>query len=111
MDLYCPTCGEPWDNDCLHEEADARSEAKAEMPPGATYTLGTTYPAVAADFRERGCKALITAYGPQPDCTSTDTSTRQQIALVYELLGDDMDGAAVTFEDLGLPRCEHLHQQ
>lgn len=24
MDLYCPRCGEPWDFDCLHEEAAAR---------------------------------------------------------------------------------------
>lgn len=101
MDLACPTCGEPWDNDCLHEEAGAR---ESEGLPGCTYH------AVAREFRTKGCRALATAYGPQGHCQPyTDQSrdntfglTRSEAAsALYELLGDDMDGAATMLEDLG----------
>lgn len=87
MDLYCRICAEPIDNDELHDVAEA---------------IGSTYEAVAADFRTRGCKALEEAHGPQTHCTPGDPGTSESIATVYDLLGDDMDGAASMFDDLGL---------
>lgn len=83
MDLYCRICKEPWDNDSLHEAAEASER---------------TYDEVAADFRQRGCKALDNG----SRCEPTDPDTQAAIGTVYDLLGDDMDGAASTFDDLGL---------
>lgn len=102
MDIYCPTCREPWDNDSLHDEAEARKKRKrSNERQGATFTLGVTYDAVAADFRTRGCRAMINGFGPQSSCepVAGDEGAREAIATVYELLGDDMDGAASFFED------------
>jgi hypothetical protein len=101
MDLYCPTCGEPWDNDSLHEEAEARKASQDAAPAGTTFTLGTTYTAVAADFRRKGCKALINAFGPQRQCEPNGSTQAQAAALVYELSGDDMDGAMSDMDDFG----------
>lgn len=102
MDIYCPTCREPWDNDSLHDEADARKgQAPAPNTVGAMLSTGTSYNAVAEDFRKRGCKALELAFGPQPSCKpmAGEEGAREAINVVYELLGDDMDGAACFFED------------
>ncbi len=84
MDLICVNCAEPWDNDCLHDEAEAR---------------GTTYKVVAAEFRARGCEALATAYGAT-SCQRSDSFKAQAAGAMYDLLGDDMDGAAAMLEDL-----------
>jgi hypothetical protein len=84
MDLYCPVCAEPIDNDEFHDVA-------AE--------IGSTYSAVAADFRERGCKALP---GSSTHCVPVQNDRTAAATAMYELLGDDMDGAAAMFEDLGL---------
>lgn len=88
MDLYCPNCGEPWDNDEFHYQAQH---------------TGRTYVEVTTDFRTRGCGALD-ARCSTPS-TETDTAfglTRQAAAgAMYELLGDDMDGAAAMLDDLG----------
>lgn len=86
MDLYCGTCGEPWDNDSLHEEAAER---------------GSDYRTVAADFRMAGCNALSTAFGPQ-FCGPRDTERAAVASAMYDLLGDDMDGAAAMMDDLYL---------
>lgn len=102
MDHYCVTCGEPWDNDSFHDEADARKKRKrSNERQGATFTLGITYDEVTADFRKRGCKAMVNGFGPQSSCVpQPGTEGRSAvIAEVYELLGDDMDGAASFLED------------
>lgn len=83
MDLYCPTCTEPWDNDCLHDEAQES---------------GRTYREVAADFRERGCHALETAYGAA-DCQPANNMRAAAMGAMFELCGDDMDGAASLMDD------------
>ena len=77
MDIRCPRCLEPWDHDELHERA-------AE--------LESTHDEVSADFRRRGCVAL----GGSP-CERDGRS--DVAAIIYELAGDDMDGAASDFED------------
>lgn len=53
MDIYCPRCGEPWDNDSLHEAAQEH---------------GSTYEAIKTAFRTLGCSAI--EYGPDagPTC-------------------------------------------
>lgn len=100
MDIYCRTCSEPWDNDSLHEEVEARLARKADNERlGATFTLGTTYDEVAADFRKRGCKALVNGFGPQRSCVPGDPAQTEAFTVIYELMGDDMDGAASSIED------------
>lgn len=88
MDLMCPRCGEPWDNDEFHEVA-------AET--------GSTYAKVAAEFRLKGCEALGTSHStPSTEKDRTYGLTRQDAATaLYDLLGDDMDGAAAMLDDLG----------
>lgn len=77
MDLLCRHCREPWENDTLHDVAQEE---------------GRTYREVAGDFRNRGCEALGTSHGSGKPSAAAD--------VLYELMGDDMDGAAAMFEDL-----------
>lgn len=76
MDLYCSTCSEPVDNDYFHDVA-------AET--------GRTYSEVASDFRNRGCEALGDSHG--------EGAPNPYASALYDLLGDDMDGAAAMMED------------
>ena len=91
MDLYCTRCGEPWDNDCIHEEVDARN-ASGETAPGGV----TTYAQVATEFRRHGCVAFRVAFGAGQCEARPGTELR---AAIYDMLGDDMDGAASMFDD------------
>ena len=77
MDLLCRHCREPWENDTLHDVAQE---------------TGRTYREVAADFRQDGCEALGTTHGEGEPSRAAD--------VLYELLGDDMDGAAAMLNDL-----------
>lgn len=97
MDLYCPMrgCGEPWENDSLHEEATVS---------------GRTYAQVARDFRSRGCLAL-TAYGakhntaevePDEDMPDGRDDRAMFAAAAYDLLGGGAGGAAAMLEDMSL---------
>ena len=84
MDIYCRNCGEPWDNDCIHDVAQE---------------LGTTYAKVAKDFSARGCKALASdEYGSMNFCKPD--SKASQRGLLADLLGDDMDGMSAMLEDM-----------
>lgn len=76
MDHYCPKCSEPVDNDYFHDIAEE---------------TGQTYRAVAADFRVRGCAALGESHGTG--------SANPYAEALYDLLGDDMDGAASMMSD------------
>jgi hypothetical protein len=107
MDILCPKCGEPWDHDCLHDEVEARG-------------LDATYDQIAGEFRRRGCAALIASVG-STECSrltvereSAGPSSVKRLVngprnqdamaahMIYEVLGDDMDGAASMLDDLGL---------
>jgi hypothetical protein len=81
MDHHCYICTEPWDNEEFHEAAEEQ---------------GRSYDTVAADFRQRGCRALHADVRCEP---SDDTYRRGIIAAAYDVLGDDMDGAAAEIED------------
>lgn len=101
-DVRCPKCGEPWDLDCLHEEAAARLYDRGEEPEQTRYGASwgeeryrPVFNEVRADFYARGYEAL-TSYGARHN----DTEADPRIALAYELLGDDIDGAVAELEDM-----------
>lgn len=77
MDVKCPICAEPWDVDSLHD---------IDKP------FKTAY----ADFRRFGCEAFGEAHNGTGD---EYNAARWEI---YDLLGDDIDGAAALLEDFGL---------
>lgn len=78
MDILCPICAEPVDNDELHTYAEE---------------IDSTYRAVAADYRKRGCKAI----GMKHNANSSPMAATARV--VYDTLGDDMDGAMAEFAD------------
>ena len=92
MDLYCPRCGEPWDNDTFHEAAEEQE---------------TTYRDVMRRFQTEGCVAI--GWGSCSSSSDAGDVMRNRdgiavtdaAAMLYELLGDDTDGAAAMFEDMG----------
>ena len=98
MDIYCPRCAEPWDNEEMHErvaelKADGDKTGQGKEP---------SYDTVVADFRARGCVAL----GGRPCEPATDPRSKvraEASAMLMEL--GDMDGAMSDlddFEALGL---------
>ncbi len=111
MDLICPRCGEPWDFDTLHTEAELRYEREYGVshttthrrdPALATARYQPIYAKVATEFRSRGCVALVNFRGTEEPCfpdsqESDDRGARAMAA--YHLCGDDMDGAAAMLED------------
>ena len=76
MDIYCPHCGEPWDNDELHD-----------VP-------GYSYQEAARSFRIVGCPL----FGGKCNAESPDHAKAAHAAALYDVLGDDMDGAASEFD-------------
>lgn len=82
MDIICPTCGEPWDNDSLHEVV-----ADGDFP---------TYKAAYTAFRTKGCGVAFASWGVST-CVPDDKATlRGELA---DLLGDDSDGYASLLDD------------
>jgi hypothetical protein len=55
----------------------------------------TTFERAVADFRRRGCEAIP----GERQCTATDTLRSQAQAAMFDLLGDDIDGAAALMDD------------
>lgn len=84
MDLYCPKrgCGEPVENDELHEAVEGG--------------LFDNYTAALRAFQSKGCEVLNLTH------STGNTSMHADVASVmYDLLGDDADGAAALMEDFG----------
>lgn len=77
MDIYCPKCAEPTDQDELH------------------YVDGKTYDQAAKAFRLDGCKVLGFTCNPR----TTNSFKAQASYAMFELLGDDMDGATSLMDD------------
>ena len=78
MDILCPICGEPVDNEELHTYAKE---------------IDSTYRVVASDYRKRGCAAIGMKH------TATPSPVAAAARLVYDTLGDDMDGAMAELAD------------
>lgn len=89
MDIYCPKCREPWDNDCLHDEVDARRADGREAD----------YDSVKRDFFANGCGALSAAYGS--GCNPDTVGGGRSVVLdeLYGLFGHDLDGLMADLED------------
>lgn len=81
QDVYCPRCAEPVEIDYFHDVA-------AEE--------GSTYRQVLRAFQTSGCEAI--GYGR---CERSNPERAAMAEAMYDLLGDDMDGAAAMFEDSG----------
>ena len=80
QDIYCVRCGEPVELDYLHDVA-------AEQD--------TTFAKVLAAFQTKGCVALG---GPQ--CERRSSLRTEAMAAMFDILGDDVDGAASMMDDL-----------
>ena len=82
MDVYCPVCTEPLDISCFHDEADEQ---------------GISFNEALRAFQSRGCESL-TVYGFGP-CEKVDSLRGDAMSALFDLLGDDVDGAAAMMED------------
>lgn len=80
MDLICPVCAEPVDNDYFHDLVD-----------DGTFS---SYREAAAAFRRSGCEGIGETHSENRNSYRADVS-----AAMFDLLGDDMDGAAAMMED------------
>lgn len=129
MDLYCPVCGEAWEFETLHEEAQSRYGISFYVNPdamghyyGSPYFTKVTndaynpddyqkvYKTVTAEFRTKGCKALthitegqscFPVRNVEEERDRTFGLSRSEAAgALYDILGDDMDGAATMLEDM-----------
>lgn len=83
MDLHCPRCGEPVDNDELHAVAEE---------------TGNTYSSVLAAFRHTGCPALP---GGRHNLETIGSDLAILSAAAFDLMPDDPDGVAAMIEDFG----------
>lgn len=87
-DIYCSKCGEPWDTYTFHDIAEEN---------------GTDYRTEIRAFQARGCEA--TGWGrcsaPAENVDQTfGLRPQDAAAAMYDLLGDDIDGAAAMLEDM-----------
>ena len=83
MDVKCPLCREPWDNDTIHDYAEEAS---------------STYAEVSKLFRTKGCGVAFSSWG----ISCEKSSDNSDLLALAELLGDDLDGYAAMVEDFGL---------
>jgi hypothetical protein len=109
MDIYCPVCGEPWDHDSLHDVAGERygipfylnEDDRRNYRRNPSYNSDDYqkfYQAVVKEFQTKGCKAI----DPETSwCKPKKNDTTAMAQAAYELLGDDLDGAASMMDDYG----------
>lgn len=113
MDIYCPVCGEPWEIDSLHDIASERYGIPyyVEKDSGDTFFFSGSrgeknpeynsddyqkvYKAVVHEFQTKGCKDVF----DNPSCKSRKDMRSMAASAMYDLLGDDLDGAAAMLED------------
>jgi hypothetical protein len=88
MDIYCPTCGEPWDMDELHDAyVEGRKLAYAE----ARQRFFLNNP------QRNGCTVFGATHNAVADTRRATIST-----VLAEILGDDVDAIAALSEDADL---------
>lgn len=116
MDIYCTLCGEPWDLDSIHDAVAERFEkngvgpwdveTKPEAEPwqirreNGLYHNQKIYEKyfhqVKDEFVAKGC---ITLGGDGEWCKTHTKKNSYVTQMIYEIMGDDIDGAASMFED------------
>ena len=79
MDIRCPICGEPWEIETLHDEADWTNE---------------TFDKVRKRFYSDGCGKVFGV-----SCERSNDNAATLAALAHEVMGDDVDGIASMLED------------
>lgn len=106
MDVHCTTCGEPWDtyhlwHDAIFETGLSQEEAEVWCSLPRAQKLTDRY---REQFRAAGYEFgqsvinVIRCPGCPKDAKS-DVERLKTKAALEELLGDDEDGLAATFED------------
>jgi hypothetical protein len=109
MDVHCSSCGEPWDvyhlrHDAIYETELTEEEIRAWRWLSLSDRLSTEYrekfQAVGYEFGAsildvKRCPACPKDAKPNPDKAALKAG-------IAEMLGDDEDGIAATFEDFGL---------
>lgn len=82
MDIYCPKrgCAEPFENDSLHDAVDDG--------------LFSTYHDALHAFQREGCTAVGFTHS-----TGNDNGKSEVMAAMFDLMGDDVDGAMSAMED------------
>jgi hypothetical protein len=109
MDVYCTTCGEPWDtyhlwHDAIFETGLAQEDAEAWQQLPRPEKLNERY---RAEFKAAGWQfgnSVINVISC-PCCPEDAKPNPARLATkqaLEELLGDDEDGLAATFEDYRL---------
>jgi len=77
MDVFCPICGEPWDTYEFHE------------------VEGMTYAEAWKAFTKKGCEVFGSKHGE-----ALDQNTKGSLRMLYDVMGDDVDGIAAILDDL-----------
>jgi hypothetical protein len=108
MDVHCSTCNEPWDTyhlkqdeiyetDLTPEEAEAWTELSPSLQLQPRYR--EKFKALGWEF---GNSVLNVIRCPAcPKDAQADPERLEAKSILEELLGDDADGLAATFEDYG----------
>jgi len=109
MDVHCSSCGEPWD--VYHLRHDAIFETDLDPAEAEAWRVLSLKQRLSERYREK-LKAVGYEFGGSvfdvikcPACPKGVKPDPDKAALkagLTEILGDDEDGIASTFEDLGL---------
>ena len=109
MDVHCSTCDEPWDvyhlwHDAIFETGISQEEAQAWRSLPRTTKLSERY---RQEFRAAGWEfgQSVINVVRCPSCPKHAKPNMERVqtkAALEELLGDDEDGLAATFEDYHL---------
>lgn len=109
MDVHCSTCGEPWDvyhlrHEAIFETGLSDEEAKAWQSLPAAERLSEQYREAFRGARwEFGGSVINVLHCPCcPAEAAADSENVAVKAAIEEILGDDEDGLAATFEEYGL---------
>ncbi len=109
MDVHCSTCGEPWDvyhlwHDAVFETDLSADEAEAWRSLPRSQKLSPRYREkfTAAGWEFGQSVINVTRCPCCPKDTKPNSDRIQTKAALEQLLGDDEDGLAATFEDYRL---------
>lgn len=95
MDIRCPVCLEPYEMDTIHDVVTERWPDKPWKSKDGTFdekNYDVFYRQVQKEFRLKGCEALGGEHSAQRAKSGIGYA-------IYDLMGDDFDGAASAFED------------